>query len=728
VFLISDLCTLLETYIDTDQVKEVYRAYIFGAEAHDGQTRQSGEPYIYHPLAVARILAEMRMDTKSIIAALLHDVIEDTATAKERLAKEFGEEVAELVDGVSKLTQVKFESRAEAQAENFRKMMLAMVQDIRVILIKLADRLHNMRTLGAMPPEKRRRISKETLEIYVPIAHRLGMNNIRVELEDLGFKSMYPMRYRILEEAVKKARGHRKEVLEKIRTTIVERLNQEGMDFPVIGREKHLYSIYDKMRSKTLTFSEVFDVYAFRIIANKPDTAYRILGFVHNIYKPVPGKFKDYIAIPKANGYQSIHTVLFGPYGIPIEVQIRTEEMDTVANVGIASHWLYKSGDDNNQASPAQEWVRGLLEMQQSAGNSLEFLENVKIDLFPDEVYVFTPQGEIKNLPRGATVIDFAYAVHTDLGNSCVAGKIDRRLAPLRSELLNGQTVEIISAPGANPNPVWLDFVVSAKARSSIRHFLKQLKREDAIDLGRRLLDRSLSTLSESIENIPKDYLKTVLAELKTESFDDLLEQISMGDRVSMLVARQLAEYNKLKKVGKPSRSGLKPAGIKRVFSRYAPGWMKGGQGNTGAPLAIRGTEGNVVSYAKCCRPIPGDPIVGFLSTGRGIVIHTESCKNTKDYRSRPDKWIDVTWEHDIDSSFPVDIRLDTANQKGVLAMVASTIAEQSSNIESVSIADRDGRYSSMTFTITAHDRNHLANILRKIRVLDSVVKIARAK
>jgi len=728
VFLISDLCTLLETYIDADQVKEVYRAYLFGAEAHEGQTRQSGEPYIYHPLAVARILAEMRMDTKSIIAALLHDVIEDTETAKDRLVNEFDEEVAELVDGVSKLTQVKFESRAEAQAENFRKMMLAMVQDIRVILIKLADRLHNMRTLGVMPPDKRRRISKETLEIYVPIAHRLGMNNIRVELEDLGFKSHYPMRYRILEEAVKKARGHRKEILEKIRTTIVERLNQEGMDIPVIGREKHLYSIYEKMRTKALTFSEVFDVYAFRIIADKPDTAYRILGFVHNIYKPVPGKFKDYIAIPKGNGYQSIHTSLFGPFGVPIEVQIRTEEMDTVANVGIASHWLYKSSGEKSEASPAQEWVRGLLEMQQSAGNSLEFLENVKIDLFPDEVYLFTPQGDIKNLPRGSTIIDFAYAVHTDLGNSCVAGKIDRRLAPLRTELINGQTVEIISAPGAKPNPVWLDFVVSAKARSSIRHVLKQLNREDAIELGRRLLDRSLSTMSESIENIPQKHLKEVLAELNTQSFDNLLEQISMGDRVAMLVARQLAEYNKLKKIGGRGLPGLKPEGIKRVLSRYALGWMKGGQQKGGAPLAIRGTEGNVVSYAKCCRPIPGDPILGFLSTGRGIVIHTESCKNTKEFRSRPDKWIDVTWEPNTDHYFPVDIRLDTANQKGVLAVVAATIAEQSSNIENVSIADRDGRYSSMTFTITVHDRNHLANILRKIRVLDSVVKISRAK
>ncbi len=724
MFLISDLCTLLDTYLPPDQVKLVFRAYEFGAEAHEGQQRLSGEPYIYHPLAVARILAEMRMDVNSIIAALLHDVIEDTPTAKDQVAKEFGEEVAELVDGVSKLTQVKFGSKAEAQAENFRKMMLAMVRDIRVILIKLADRLHNMRTLGVMPPAKRRRIAKETLEIYVPIANRLGMHNLRLELEEQGFKAAYPMRYRILEESVKKARGNRNEVVEKIRKTIEDRLAQEHIECPVVGREKHLYSIYEKMRTKGLSFAEVFDVYAFRIVVDKPDTAYRVLGIVHNIYKPVPGKFKDYIAIPKANGYQSLHTVLFGPFGIPVEVQIRTEDMDKVANVGIAAHWLYKSGKGADRKDLAQEWLRGLLEMQQNAGNSQEFLENVKIDLFPDEVYVFTPTGDIMTLPRGSTIVDFAYAVHSDLGNSCVAGKIDRRLAPLRTQLLNGQTVEVISAPGAKPNPVWLDFVVSAKARSNIRSFLKRLKHGEAVKLGRRLLEKSLASFSTSIEEIPESRINKVLEEFKLKSMDALLEQISLGNRVALLVARQLTETETETKMSRTGTGGS--SGIKSVFNRYVPDWMRGGHKDS-QPLAIKGTEGTVVSYAKCCRPIPGDSILGFISVGRGIVIHRDNCKNTKEYRSRPDKWVDVQWDSDVKSNFPVDVRVDTENRRGVLATVAAAIAEMSVNIENVSMEDRDGSYSSMNFTLSVRNRKHLANIIRRVRRIDSVVRMVRA-
>lgn len=719
MFLIGDLCTLLETYIPEEQVKQVYRAYLFGAEAHEGQTRMSGEPYIYHPLAVARILGEMRMDYQSIIAALLHDVIEDTHTAKEQVAKEFGDEVADLVDGVSKLTQVKFESKKEAQAENFRKMILAMVEDIRVILIKLADRLHNMRTLAIMPPAKRRRIARETLDIYVPIAYRLGMNALRLELEDLGLKSRYPMRARILENAVHKARGNRKEILDKIRVNIESRLQEEGMDMPVMGREKHLYSIYEKMRNKHLSFAEVFDVYAFRIIVDKPDTCYRVLGVVHNLYKPVPGKFKDYIAIPKGNGYQSLHTVLFGPHGIPIEVQIRTEDMDKVANIGIAAHWLYKSGENRSRHSPAQEWVRGLLEMQRHAGNSLEFLESVKVDLFPDEVYVFTPKGEIKTLPRGATIVDFAYAVHTDLGNSCVAGKIDRRLTPLRTELMNGQTVEIISSPGAKPNPVWLDFVVSAKARSNIRHFLKQLHHDDAVELGRRMLDKALASFSQTIDTLSPLQLKRLLQEYHLQSMDNLLEQISLGNCVAMLIARQLCEVDDMGAV-----PGVKTGGIRRVFKRYAPGWLRGQQRSR--PLDIKGTEGAVVTYAKCCKPIPGDSILGFMSTGRGVVIHVEKCKNVKDFRTRPEKWIDVQWDVTKDTVFPVDIRVETRNRRGVLATVAATIADSQANIESVSIEDRDGKFSSMMFTISVLDRKHLANIIRRVRVLENVVKIAR--
>jgi len=721
VFLIDDLCSLIDTYSSPEQVEDVRRAYDFGAEAHKDQTRVSGEPYIYHPLAVARILAEMRLDNNSIIAAILHDVIEDTSTAKEQLAIEFGQEVADLVDGVSKLTQVKFESRLEAQAENFRKMILAMVQDIRVILIKLADRMHNMRTLGVMPPEKIRRISKETLEIYVPIAHRLGMNTFRLELENLGFRSMYPMRARILEKAILKARGNRKEILDKIRNSIVERLKEEGLEAPVLGREKHLYSIYEKMKNKHLSFSEVFDMYAFRIVVDRPDTCYRILGVVHHLFKPVPGKFKDYIAIPKANGYQSLHTVLFGPFGVPIEVQIRSDDMDKVAREGIAAHWLYKTGSSNPRYSPAQEWISGLAEMQQHAGDSLEFLESVKIDLFPDEVYVFSPQGEIKTLPRGSTIVDFAYAVHTDLGNSCVAGKIDRQLAPLRTELLNGQTVEIINSSGAKPNPVWLDFVVSAKARGNIRHFLKQLKREDAVALGRRMLDKALASFSTSIEELPSKRTLDILEHYKVNEFDTLLEQISLGNFVPMIIAQQYCSGDF------ESSHHAEQRGLRQVFNRYAPGWM-GGQARRIAPLQIRGTEGSVVSYARCCKPIPGDPILGFVSVGRGIVIHVENCKNVKEFRNRPEKWVDVQWVAEQDAVFPVDVCVDTKNRRGVLARVAATISDLKANIDAVNIEDRDAEYSSMTFTITVNNRKHLANIIRRVRVIEDVVKITRTR
>ncbi len=724
MFLIHDLCKLLEAYLETDQVKEIYRAYLFGAEAHDGQTRMSGEPYIYHPLAVAKILAEMRMDANTLIAAILHDVIEDTGVSKDRITREFGEEVAELVDGVTKLTQVKFGSKAEAQAENFRKMILAMVKDIRVILIKLADRLHNMRTLGVMRADKQRRIARETLEIYAPIAKRLGMQNISLELEDLGFRAHYPMRYRVLQNALKKMRGNRKEVVEKIRLSLEERLRQEGIEAPVEGREKHLYSIYDKMRNKGLSFDDVSDVYGFRIVVGKVDTCYRVLGVVHNIYKPMPGRFKDYIAIPKANGYQSLHTVLFGPYGGPIEVQIRTKDMERVAQAGIAAHWMYKTGS----ATPnhASEWLKGLLEMQKYAGNSQEFLENVKIDLFPDEVYVFTPDGDILNILRDATVVDLAYAIHTDLGNTCVAAKIDRHLAPLRSTLSNGQTVEIITAPGARPNPVWLDFVITGKARSNIHHYLKQLKREEALELGKRMLGKALAALSLEIQGIPEEALNALFRQLKLETLDDLLEDISLGKRVAALVARQLADI-----ISQREGISVRPRKSKKgMLSRYTPSWLKTGQATrtTVRPLAIRGTEGSVVTYAKCCRPIPGDSILGFVSVGRGIVIHTRSCKNVREFRNNPERWIDVQWERDIKNTFSVDVRVDTANQRGVLATVASVIAEQDSNIENVSIDERDGLYSSMIFTISVRDRVHLAQIIRRVRAIDSVARIARSK
>jgi len=653
---------------------------------------------------VARILAEMHMDHHSIAAAILHDVIEDTGIAKEEVAERFGEEIAELVDGVSKLTHIHFESKAEAQAENFRKMMLAMVRDIRVILIKLADRLHNMRTLGVMRPDKRRRIARETLEIYAPIANRLGMNRMRLELEDLGFAALYPMRYRVLRESLKRARGNRKEIVGKIQEAIQARLEQEGLEGEVIGREKHLYSIYKKMKDKHLAFSEVMDVYAFRIIVDSVDTCYRVLGAVHNLYTPMPGKFKDYIAIPKANGYQSLHTVLFSPYGVALEVQIRTEEMHKVAEAGIAAHWLYKSageGAGNSAQIRARQWLHDLLEIQQKAGNSVEFLESVKIDLFPDEVYVFTPQGDIMVLPRGATAVDFAYAVHTDVGNQCVAAKIDRRLVPLRTELYNGATVEIITSKGAQPNPAWLDFVHTAKARTHIRNVLKNLKRDEAVMLGARLLNKSLAAHGSSLESLSEEQTRKVCEEFNYESLDDLYVDIGLGNQMPMVIARALLQ-------GEEQHGGNEEAKPR--------------------PLAIKGTEGAVVTFAKCCRPIPGDPILGFVTSGRGIVIHTEDCKNVAEYRNRPEKWIDVEWEPDIEGEFPIDIKLLVLNQRGVLAKVAATLSDMEANIENVSIEERDGMHSTLSFTVMVRNRQHLARIMRSLRTLEMVQRIYRLK
>ena len=702
-FRVNDLCTMLEDYLDREQIAEVYRAYLYSAEAHDGQYRASGEPYVFHPLEVARVMAEMRMDHQSIIAALLHDVLEDTLVSKEQLIEAFGEEEAELVDGVSKLSQIELENPAEAQAENFRKMMLAMTRDIRVILIKLADRLHNMRTLGALKPGKRRRIARETLEIFVPIASRLGMNNLRIELEDLGFAAMYPMRYRVLRKSVIQARGNRKELTKKIETALKRRLREEDLSGRVIGREKHLYSIYRKMRDKGLSFTEVQDVYAFRIIVDKVDTCYRVLGAVHNLYKPVPGKFKDYIAIPKANGYQSLHTVLFGPFGLPIEVQIRTEDMHRIAEAGIAAHGLYKAGEKlgSGAQARAREWLRSLLEMQKNAGNSLEFLENVKIDLSPDEIYVFTPKGEIKQLPRGATPVDFAYAVHSDVGNTCVAAKIDRRLAPLRTSLANGQTVEIIAAKTARPNPAWLNFVVTAKARAGIRSYLKKLQREDAVRLGRHLLEKVLLGLGQDPEQLDGGALDRLTKEFQLADHDSLYEQIGLGQRLPELVARRLL----------PEPEGAVVSG-----------------GNDDTRMTIKGSEGMVVSYGKCCRPIPGDRVVGFVSVGRGIVIHTENCKNFREQGERSEKWIDVEWASTTEGDFSVEVRVDVINQRGVLATVAAVISDSDANIEYVNLDERDGANSTLHFTVAVKDRVHLARIMRRIRAIPQVLRIARTK
>ncbi|ERI49575.1 bifunctional GTP diphosphokinase/guanosine-3',5'-bis pyrophosphate 3'-pyrophosphohydrolase [Pseudomonas sp. NPDC077649] len=699
---IDALADRLSAYLGHDQVNLVRRAYFYAEQAHDGQRRRSGEAYVTHPLAVASILADMHMDHQSLMAAMLHDVIEDTGIAKEALNAQFGETVAELVDGVSKLTQMNFETKAEAQAENFQKMAMAMARDIRVILVKLADRLHNMRTLDAMPHEKSRRIAKETLEIYAPIANRLGMHAMRVEFEDLGFKAMHPMRSERIRAAVRRARGNRKEIVNKIEESIKACLQREGMEGEVLGREKHLYSIYQKMRGKRRAFNEIMDVYAFRIIVDKVDTCYRVLGAVHNLYKPLPGRFKDYIAIPKANGYQSLHTTLFGMHGVPIEIQIRTREMEEMANNGIAAHWLYKSNEDETPKgnhARARQWVKGVLELQQRAGNSLEFIESVKIDLFPDEVYVFTPKGRIMELPKGSTAVDFAYAVHTDVGNTCIACRINRRLAPLSQALESGSTVEIVTAPGARPNPAWLNFVVTGKARTHIRHALKQQRRSESISLGERLLNKVLASFDTHLEKIAPERVQAVLGEYRQDVIEDLLEDIGLGNRMAYVVARRL----------------LAESGDETLPSSEGP-------------LAIRGTEGLVLSYAKCCTPIPGDPIVGHLSAGKGMVVHMESCRNIVDIRHNPEKCIQLNWAKDVTGEFNVELRVELEHQRGLIALLASSVNAADGNIEKISMDERDGRISVVQLVVSVHDRVHLARVIKKLRAIKGVMRITRVR
>jgi RelA/SpoT family (p)ppGpp synthetase len=695
---INQLVSKLENYLPPDQVERVQQAYEFGATAHKGQKRLSGEPYISHPIAAANILADLHVDAETIIAAILHDVIEDTPTAKEQIAEQFGREVAELVDGVTKLDLIKFKSREEAQAESFRKMLLAMVRDIRVILVKLADRTHNMRTLEAMPLPKRRLVARETLEIYAPIADRLGLYSIKIELEELGFKALYPQRYRVIEKELKRARGNQKQFVGKIADALRASLAKGGIQAQVEGREKHLFSVYRKMRKKGVPLNEIVDVYGFRIVVDTVDTAYRALGIVHGLYKPMPGRFKDYVAIPRINGYQSLHTTLFGPNGVPLEVQIRTVDMHRVAETGIAAHWKYKTGErlGSAQQDRAREWLNQLMQMQ-DAGNSEEFLESVKVDLFPDKVYVFTPKGEILRLPRGATAVDFAYAVHTDVGNRCVAAKVDRRLVPLRTALRNGQTVEIITAKGATPNPAWMGFVASAKARAAIRHYLKNLKRSEAIDLGKRMLNQALGEFSLTLKKLPDAQLQPTLTELGMKTPEDLFEKIGLGERLAPLIARRLL-----------------------------PADETATQSGEPAPLVIAGTEGLVVNYARCCFPIPNDPIMAYLSSGRGVVIHRESCGNLAGFRKQPEKWLSVSWQKNLDRLFSSEIRVEVANKMGVLAAVAASIAGTETNIDHVSLVERDVDTSTLIFELQVRNRKHLARVMRTIRAMPDVMKVHR--
>ena len=704
---IDEFAGRLKSYLTLEQINLVRRAYYYAEQAHDGQIRRSGEPYITHPLEVAAILADMHMDHHSLMAAMLHDVIEDTGIEKSAIVEQFGEIVAELVDGVSKLTHMHFENKTLAQAENFQKMALAMARDIRVILVKLSDRLHNMRTLGVLRPDKRRRIARETLDIYVPIANRLGMHSLRIELEDLGFEAMYPMRSRMIRQAVKQARGNRRDLVGKVQKAIAARLEEEGLKGRVVGREKHLYSIYKKMRSQSKSFGEIMDMFAFRIIVDSVDSCYRAFGIVHNLYKPIPGRFKDYIAIPKANGYQSLHTTLFGMHGVPVEIQIRTQEMEDMANNGIAAHWLYKSGDEALSGSHARtrQWLKGVLELQKNAGDSLEFIENVKIDLFPDEVYVFTPRGAILELPKGATAVDFAYAVHTDVGNTCVACRIDKRLASLSQPLQSGQTVEIVTAEGASPNVAWLNFVLTGKARSNIRHFLKYQRRNESIALGYRLLNKALVSFDTRVDQLDQGILNQQLKNFNLESLDELLEDIGLGNRMAYIVARMLVEPQET--------DGEEKTSLDVDIEQS---------------LTIRGTEGMVISFAKCCHPIPGDPVVGHVSSGRGIVIHTDSCKNIAEIRHNPEKVLEVDWDKHVSGEFTVDLQVELEHHRGMIASLATSITAVEGNIEKISMEERDASFCMVQLLVNVKDRVHLARIIKRLRVIKGVHSITRRR
>ncbi len=704
MYLFDSLKDVAQEYLTEPQIEALRQSYVVAKDAHEGQTRSSGEPYIIHPVAVSRILAEMRLDIETLQAALLHDVIEDCDVTKEELEQKFGSTVAELVDGVSKLDKLKFRDRKEAQAENFRKMVLAMVQDIRVILIKLADRTHNMRTLGALRPDKKRRIARETLEIYAPLAHRLGIHNIKVELEELGFEALYPNRYRVLKEVLKTARGNRKEMIQRIHSEIEGRMEDVGLKARVLGREKNLYSIYNKMKTKEQRFHTIMDIYAFRIIVDDADTCYRVLGQVHSLYKPRPGRMKDYIAVPKANGYQSLHTSMVGPHGVPVEVQIRTDDMDQMADKGVAAHWSYKDKGDKSGTTAqikAQRWMQSLLELQQSAGNSFEFIENVKSDLFPDEIYVFTPKGRIVELPVGATAVDFAYAVHTDVGNTCVGARVDRNPYPLSKALKNGQTVEIISAPGARPNAAWLNYVVTSRARTKIRQVLKTMRREESVTLGRRLLNHALGDLS--LSDISQENITHVLGDLKIETVDELLAAIGLGELMSIVIARRLLgdadELTETPIEGKPRKK-----------------------------LPIRGAEGILLTFANCCHPIPDDSIIAHVSPGRGLVVHRETCPNVRGYQREPDKYMAVEWSDDYEQEFITELKVDLQNRQGALAELTNVISQTGSNIHGLSTEERDGRLYTVTVLLTTKDRVHLAGIMRKLKSMQQTLRVRRRK
>jgi RelA/SpoT family (p)ppGpp synthetase len=694
-------------YLKPADVARVAEAYRFSGAAHAGQTRQSGEPYISHPLAVAEILAGWHLDGQALVAAMLHDVMEDTSVTKAEISDTFGKPVAELVDGVSKLDKIEFQSAEDAQAENFRKMLLAMARDVRVILIKLADRLHNMRTLAAVAPAKRRRVARETMEIYAPIANRLGLNELFHELQELAFSHTHPMRYRVLSKATRAARGNRREVVGKIEAAVKSKLSEAGIAAAVTGREKHIYSIYRKMIEKHLSFSEVHDIYGFRVVVKDTATCYLALGVLHGLYKPVPGKFKDYIAIPKANSYQSLHTALIGPYGVPVEIQLRTEEMHRLAEAGVASHWMYKSDVDSlsELQKKTHQWLQSLLEIQSQSGDSQEFLEHVKIDLFPDEIYVFTPKGRIMSLPRGATAVDFAYAVHTDIGNKCVAAKVNGELVALRTELRNGDRIEIITTGYAKPNPAWLQYVRTGKARSNIRHFLKTMQYDESAALGERLLEQALKAAGHSPAEIDGQSWEHAVRDSGAHSRQEVLADIGMGRRLPAVVARKLLRKTEREE----ARSGQPKS--------------------AGASVVIRGSEGMAVLLASCCRPIPGDTIVGSMKKGQGLVVHTTECRQAlRSRRIEPEQWIDVEWDRQPSRLFQTAVRVTVTNQRGVLAKVASEIADAGANIDAISMEEDRAVFTTMLFVLDVGNRQHLARVMRALRRLPEVEKLARVR
>lgn len=710
----SPLTLLLKEYFSPADIEQVWAAYRYAAIAHEGQTRRTGEPYISHPVAVACILAKLHMDLPTLLAALLHDVVEDTGVAITEISEKFGKQVADLVEGLTKLDKIEFQSAAAVQAENFRKMLLAMSQDVRVILVKLADRLHNMQTLEAMKPEKQKTIARETLEIYAPIANRLGLNLIYQELEDLSFKHLYPMRHRVIAKAIKVARGNRKEVIGKILDAIKQRMTDAHIEADVTGREKHLYSVYRKMANKATALEQIHDIYGFRVLVKDTQSCYLALGSLHALYKPIPGKFKDFIAIPKANGYQSLHTTLFGPFGTPIEVQIRSEDMHKIANAGVAAHWMYKTTDASLTALQQQthQWLQRLVEIQTESDDSYEFLENFKVDLFPDEVYVFTPKGKILALPKGSTAVDFAFAVHTDVGNSCVAVKINNELAPLRTEMHNGDNVEIITAPLAKPNPAWLNYVVTGKARSHIRHYLKTLQATESAHLGERMLNMALRALHVDPSAIGDKLWHKIMRDYGVKDKSEILTDIGLGKRVGLMVAHQLtagnAELHGFENIGENTN----PKTVKKLDS-----------------ITISGSEGMAVQFAQCCRPIPGDPILGFINKDKGLIIHTHDCPTIRKFKLDPDKWLDVEWDSDHKKLFKVNVRMVVANQRGMLAKIAAGISDVGANIDNVSVEEPDGsQYANVNFTVQVRDRVHLAHLMRSLRKIPDVVRINRVK